>query len=329
MAELLGVPSSDSQVSRDQVDAIVQVAGYHFVVEWKSSGAAAPVASGAEQVRRAAESLGYIPLLAVPFMGPEGRRMCRAAGVGWLDLSGNAEIRQPGLNVFVEGKPNRYRRPGRPSTAFAPKSSRIARWLLLHPGQPMAQRELARATEMDEGYTSRVVARLEADGLVSRRQAGLVEVEDPGLLLDAWSEAYDFGRHRILRGHMAARSGEAGLRQAAGTLRESGVSYAATGLAAAWLLDRFAGFRIVTLYLAQEPAPALLDALGFREDERGANTWLAVPNDEGVFHGAGEQEGVRCVHPVQAYLDLLAHPERAPEAAERLRAKALRWPEGG
>ena len=31
----------------------------------------------------------------------------------------------------------------------------------------------------------------------------------------------------------------------------------------------------------------------------------------------------RCVHAVQAYLDLKEHPERAPEAAERLRAEAL------
>jgi len=50
-----------------------------------------------------------------------------------------------------------------------------------------------------------------------------------------------------------------------------------------------------------------------------------VPNDAGVFHGAEERDGLRCVHPVQAYLDLKEHPERAPEAAERLRAEFMNW----
>jgi len=60
-------------------------------------------------------------------------------------------------------------------------------------------------------------------------------------------------------------------------------------------------------------------------DERGANTWLVVPNDEGFFHGSEVREGIRCVHPVQVYLDLKAHPERSAEAASRLRQEYLKW----
>ena len=63
--------------------------------------------------------------------------------------------------------------------------------------------------------------------------------------------------------------------------------------------------------------------LGFREEPRGANTWLVTPNDEGVFDGAEVVNGIRCVHPVQAYLDLKSHPERATEAAEELRKRLL------
>jgi len=36
-------------------------------------------------------------------------------------------------------------------------------------------------------------------------------------------------------------------------------------------------------------------------------------------------EGVPSVHPVQAYVDLLAHPERATEAAAELRTRLLKW----
>lgn len=331
LAELLELPRSRARLrphrEAPEADAAIELGGFAFVIEWRSSGDVAAVSRAVEQVRRHATASGgqAIPLVAVPFMGHVGRERCREADVGWLDLSGNAEIFAPGLRVRIEGRPNRFKRPGRPSSAFAPKSSRIARWLLMHPNRSMTQREIARATDMDEGFTSRIVAGLEEDDLIVREPNGSLRAHDPDRLLDAWREDYDFSKHRILRGHLPARSGDALLRHLADELGRQSIQYAATGLAAAWLLNRFAAFRLVTLYFAEAPDPDLLEDLGFREDERGANTWLVVPNDEGVFHGARELDGTHCVHPVQVYLDLHEHPERANEAAEHLRSEISRW----
>lgn len=308
-------------------DSVIELGGLTLVVEWKGSGEAAAVSRAAEQVKQNASAVGRhaIPLVAVPFMGPVGRERCEEAGVAWLDLSGNARIFAQGIRVLISGKPNKFRRKGRPSSAFAPKSSRIARWLLMHPHQPASQRELARETGMDEGYTSRIVAKLEQDNLVVRGEQGAIRPRDSGLLLDAWREAYSFWKHQVLRGHMPARSGVGLLRQLAEGLRENKNEYAATGLAAAWLLTKFAGFRLVTIYVPEPPSAEFLSYLGFREEERGENVWLVVPNDEGVFHGAADRDGVACVHPIQAYLDLRDHPGRAKEAADHLRAELLDW----
>jgi hypothetical protein len=326
LAELLGAAANEAKLRRPQggasrADAIVEIAGNTFVIEWKGSSTVAHVADAARQARQYAAKVGKraIPLVAVPFMGPAGRARCEEQGVGWLDLSGNASLVGPGLRVKIEGQPNRYKGPGRPASAFAPKSSRIARWLLMHPRQPLSQREIASATKMDEGFTSRIVAKLEKDELIVRDSDGRIRPRDPNLLLDAWAESYSFTKHRILRGHVAARNSEAQLRSMAEVLAKKRQTYAATGLAAAWLLNRFAGFRIVTIYLASPPEVQLLELLGFRETESGANTWLVVPNDEGVFQGASELQGIRCVHCIQAYLDLAGHPERAKEAAEQMR----------
>jgi hypothetical protein len=66
------------------------------------------------------------------------------------------------------------------------------------------------------------------------------------------------------------------------------------------------------------------EALGLRAVEQGENVWLVVPRDEGVFYRKVER-GAWCVHPVQVYLDLLAHPERASEAAAHLREELMVW----
>jgi hypothetical protein len=344
---------------------------------------ATSVASAAKQLRK-----GSIPLLAVPFMSDAGRERCAAVDVSWFDFSGNARIIAPGIRIRLDGCPNRFRAPGRPSSVFAPKSARVIRWLLMHPNSAFTQREIARATDMSEGFVSRVVGRLLAESYLIRssgrdesgdgtgegsgfgygdasgsgsgdgsgfgygngsgsgdgfgygdgsgsgsgdgsgtrhRARGPVRVRDASLLLAAWCEEYRFSKHTITRGHIAARSGDAVARFVSDGLIAAGVEHAATGLAAAWQLTHFAAFRTATFFVIGDFSAELRAFLGFREVPRGANVWIATPNDSGVLQGTEERDGVRCVHPVQAYLDLKEHPERAAEAANQLRLELINW----
>lgn len=338
LAEIFEVPSD--AVSRRSIDvpcingrswdALFSVGAHTFALEWKRSGSLQQVALATHQIAEARDGLpdGVIPLLAVPYMGEPARERCAEARLPWLDLSGNARIVTAGIFYQNLGHPNLFRRPGRPESAFGPKGSRIARRLLMEAGETFRQRTLASSTGLDEGHVSRIVGKLLESGLVERGRDG-IRVTDADLLLDSWCEEYRFDRHTVLRGHIAAGSGDSLTRSLAGALSKLEVSYAATALAAAWLWTRHAGFRLATVYLPETPSAALLAGLGFREESRGANTWLVVPDDEGVFHGASEVEEVRCVHPVQAYLDLLSHPERAKEAATELRSGLLLRGKGG
>jgi hypothetical protein len=335
LAELLAVPPRQIKVQRQpaahagktvQADLLVTAGEFIFVVECKTSGEAAVVIMAARSARQFAEQWKKksIPLVAAPYMGEVGRRLCEEAAVCWLDLSGNAHLVGPGLRVTIEGKPNQFKRPGRSRSAFAPKSARIARRLLIEPENAFTQRALAKAARLDEGFTSRIVRRLEEQRLVARDSAGELKVADYAALLDAWREAYDFSKHHIVRGHIAARSGDEVLRQVSDQLKRDKWEHAATGLAGAWLLNQFAGFRLVVFYVGQMPPAEASRAMGFHEEQKGENVWLVVPNDEGVFDGAEECDGIRCVHPVQVYMDLKDQPERSAEAAEQLRAKLLR-----
>ena len=301
-------------------DAVLTVGPHSFALEWTGSGALGQVALAVETLKRAANdsSRSWIPVVAVPYMGEVGRSYCERAGVAWLDLSGNAKVVAPGLYVNILGHANRFRRPGTPESAFGPKGSRIARWLLMHPGQTIRQRALASATGLDEGYTSRVIRKLTKSRLVVRERDGL-RVCNADRLLDAWHEVYRFDRHTLLSGHIAALSGDDLARGVARTLDEDNIRYAVTGLAAAWSYTHYASFRLLAVYLGEFPSAEVTAALGFRSEPRGANTWLVVPRDEGVFHGARLVDGIRCVHPVQAFLDLKDHPERAREAADEIR----------
>jgi hypothetical protein len=397
LAAVLDIAAKDlttRKAGSSGADLVVTASGKTFVVKVLANASAGPFAAHAMSVASAAKQLrkGSIPLLAVPFMSDAGRERCAAVEVSWFDFSGNARIVAPGIRIRLDGRPNRFRAPGRPSSVFAPKSARVIRWLLMHPNSAFTQREIARATDMSEGFVSRVVGRLLAesylvrssgrdeseggtgdgsgfgygdgsgsgsgdgsgfgygdgsgsgsgdgsgfgygdgsgsgsgDGSGTRHHArGPVRVRDASLLLAAWREEYQFSKHTITRGHIAARSGDAVARFVSDGLIAAGVEHAATGLAAAWQLTHFAAFRIATFFVIGDFPSELRTSLGFREVPRGANVWIATPNDSGVLQGAEERDGVRCVHPVQAYLDLKEHPERAAEAANQLRSELISW----
>lgn len=324
-AELLGREAEDVHVSRVErsADFVVEIAGGpRLVIELKASGRTASVTQAALQARRAADELGGLPVVLVPYMGEAGARAATEAGAGYVDLSGNAHLRDESLHVRVEGRPNQFPARGRPSSPFAPVSARLTRRLLLDPSRWWRQAELADATGLDDGRVSKLVRRLWELELVERADARL-RPRDPDALLNAWAEDYDFARHDTVAGHHTGAG--AGLaRDLAGRLEDDGIGYALTGLAAAWMLDRFAQFRLVSVYVEADPRE-VAETLGVRAEARGANVQLIAPNDRGVFDGALESGGARCVAPVQAYLDLLALPERAKEAAAHLREELLRW----
>lgn len=308
----------------DDLSFGLRVGHVQFLGMMRSLGDTPTIAAALEKFKRASLKPRVHRLLVVPFMGEVGDRLCREAGVSWVDLSGNAYIRADKLFIHVSGNPNEFKRVGRPSNVFAAKSSRITRYLLQHPKDSFLQAELADATGLDPGYTSKIVHRLEELRLISRNENDEVKVRDPDLLLDAWSEKYDFSMHRIIKGTVASTNSRDLALSLQERLREYSGEYAATGLAASWFMDKFATHRIVTFYV-ENPTRAMFSTLKFHEGEKGANVWLVVPKDEGVFQGKKVVDGLMCVHPVQAYLDVLQHPERGPEAAESLRESLLLW----
>jgi len=305
----------------DGVDAVVDARGYRWLIEVKSGSSPGAVALVADHMERLPIQDG-MAMLVVPFMTPAGAKTAADRNLNWLDLSGNAHIRAERLYISVQGRPNLFPTRGRPSSAFAPKSSRVTRALLLNPDRWWRQKELSEHADLDRGRVSRVVRRLEDDELLARDGA-LLRPRDRDLLLDAWVDEYRFDRHDIITGHLSG-SGVELARQVDHQLSRAGVDHAFTGLPAAWMVNRFARFRLNSVYVQGDPRAAA-EAIELRRNERGANVQLIGPSDRGVFDGQRNIDGLPCASLVQVYLDLLSLPERAPEAAEELRQGGAIW----
>lgn len=262
-------------------------------------------------------------LLVVPFMSESGARQARQVGLSWMDYAGNSDIEAPGLRIIVRGNKNRFPKP-RKDSLFSAKASRLIRTLLMDTAKNYSQTELVRITHLNQGYLSGLLRKLQQRGYVSCEHRRY-EVRFPGRLLAAWHEKYDFEKHQIVAGHFPARSGEQLSGQLSQLLTSQGIEHAATGLAGAWLYSHYATFRLATFYVTTAPDWDSMSRAGFRRDDAGANCWIVLPNDSGVFEGSTVRESIPCVHPLQIYLDLKEQPERSSEAATQLCEEFLPW----
>ena len=321
------VEHTSSKIQRDpSPDLIISSREHFFVIKIRSVASGMFVADGVQQLRKYCNEIKskaqktIVPLLVVPFMGEVGRTYCEEAEVSWLDLSGNAEIRSKGILISIKGRDNKFKKPGPAENVFSWKSSRIARRFLLFPGSKLTQREMAIETGLDEGYVSKIIKRMEQDGYVKRALDRKIQLSDPGVLLDDWHESYEFSKQDQIQGHIPARSGEELMDKLKNLLIKTKIKHSFTGLAAAWLYTEFAMFRLVSVYVENRHLlEKNLKEIGFNEESRGANTWFVFPKDEYIWKYARTKGGHQYVDPVQVFLDLKEHPERAEEAAAEIR----------
>jgi DNA-binding Lrp family transcriptional regulator len=331
LGKLLGEPGVEPKLRREPwsgVDAAADIRGKLWVFEAKSSSRPGVVALAADRLQTLTEHPGppgsppVLAVLVVPFMTPAGAKAAAERELNWIDLSGNAHIRDDDLYLSVQGHPNQSTPRGRPSSPFAAKSSRVTRALLHDPEHWWRQKEIADATGLDDGHVSRIVRRLDDEELLER-QGARRRPRSPGLLLDAWSDDYHFERHDIIIGH-ASGSGILLAHELNQRLERAKIEHAFTGLPAAYALEPFARFRLNSVYVHGDPREAA-DAVGMRRHQSGANVQIIGPEDHGVFWGRQEVAELPCVSPVQVYLDLQHLPERAKGAARQLRDKGLLW----
>lgn len=266
-----------------------------------------------------------LPPAAVEAMGSSGVEFHNAKVVDWQDLAGTASIvSHPQVHVIVQGSKPVKQTPGRKKNLFAPKSSRVVHWLLLHSAVESTAKEIGEATGIDSGHLSRILARL-SDLELIQRDGRSIRLPNPSVLLESWREAYTPPCGNILKGVIPSRSGQQTMMALEKRLRAARRRYAFTGFGAASLWGDQADFHLVTCYLEGKLSAQLKRKLGFVElDGDAANVWIMEYADQVAFLGSERRLQTQVASPVFAYVDLVIHPEGAEEAAVHLRKSALK-----
>jgi len=304
-----------------RVDAVLELAADRrrrtFDVEFKLR----PTARDIDALGRREHRHPWI--LIAPELSETLITLCRERGINALDLSGRTWIRSDGFIVDRAPKSrDRYRTPLPSIDPFSPKSSRLIRTILSHPGQDWTLTDLTKKTLLSAGLVSRLIGRLEREGWIKKagRQITLTRGTE---LLDAWAAVDDWTKRTSVRQYSALTKD---LEDLAARTRD-GLSNNDDGPVftqwfAANLRHAYTIAPVVSAYVRDFPTETVETSLGLRQVSDGGRLWLIVPQDEGVFQETRPVSGFTLACDTQIYLDLHRAGLRGPEQAQELR----KWP---
>lgn len=321
------ISSVVGQAKEFGIDLRIELAGtlgksWEVQVVAKGTGFPKQVSGAAFELKRAAgNTLGgrkIYSVFAAPYISPEAAKVCREAGIGYLDLSGNCHLSFGSVHIHIEGKLNQYKPKREQGSLFSPKASRVLRVLLQGPLKSWKVIDLQQASGSSFGTISTVRQELLKQLWAEDSELG-VKITKPDAVLDAWAKADSWKRRTTVREYSVLVQDKD---EVARKLKEllQGQEFAFTQWYGALLRRPNTVSDVLTLYVRDFAEDALLEKeLLARQVDGGGTLRLVEPKDEGVFIGKHDLDGLPVVSDIQLYLDLIDAGMRGDEAARELR----------
>jgi hypothetical protein len=324
----IAVITREPKQRRDRTtDAIVRFAGQRarMAVEVKRRANAAT----AWQLVRYATTHPGIPLLLIAGeTTAEARQILQNHGVGIVDELGNAHIALPGLFFHIVGgrSPRRPKADG-PPTRLSGKAGVAAQAILLHPKRAWQVHDVAKEAQISTGLAHRVLARLEAEGIVAADGSGpnrVRRVTNPTALLDLYAEE-NIALPARTPGYFLAQTPQQLINQLATNLERNGIEYALTGAAAASVVAPFVtAIPVVEVWVTAKAAPEDLYN-GSKADSvrEGSNLVFLQGKGDAPLLFRERTKDLYVVNRFQLYTDLRRDPRRGKEQADHLRREVI------
>jgi hypothetical protein len=292
-----------------------------IVVEAKASGQPRLAREAANHLLRLlGESPGTYGVFMAPYISPASAGICRKEGIGYLDLAGNCGLCFEKVFIRREGIPNPFAERRDLRSLYAAKSARVLRVLLMRNREWWRTQALSEEATVSLGLVASVKNLLRDREWIVEGFMGF-KLSDASSLLKEWSENYTY-RKNAVRNFYSLKRPEEVEETLAKACAELAIRYAFTGFSAARRIAPAVRGQRAMAYLTDIP-DALLEKVGLKEVDSGANASLMIPYDDGVYYMTRDVDSLRVVCPVQLYLDLRAFKGRGEEAAEAIWKKEL------
>lgn len=268
----------------------------------------------------------YYGVFMAPYIAEASANICKKAGIGYVDFSGNCRLLIGQIYIEVMGQPNKYAEKRDLRSLYSPKATRILRVLLNQPRKTWKLQELANKANVSIGQAANVKQMLLDREWLKIAPEGIYPF-NPQNLLAEWSENYTFKKNEVIDLYSLLPLNDLEIKIAE-ICRELNINYAFTGFSAAARLSPMVRYQKAMVYIPDQKAlQKLQDKLELKRVPSGANLMMMIPYDEGVYYGGIRKDNIQIVSPIQVYLDLKSYKGRGEEAAKEIYKEVimLKW----
>jgi len=287
-----------------------------FIIEVKSQGEPRLIRMAIAQLKEYLKSFkDSYGILVAPYLSDASRQICKEAGIGCIDLAGNAFLSFK--NVFIDrsGRPNPFVTARISRSVFSPKSSRIPRVLLSYPSKRWYVEDLSKEAGISIGLTSRVKQALLSEEWIKEENKRFY-LAKPQEVLTQWVNNYSYEKNQGFSFYSGLSEDQL----------EIAIKKECEKRKYRYGLALFSGARKVAPFVRFMRFFSYVDgniddiakALQLKKVETGANVTFLQPYDEGVFYGLQDINGINVVSDIQLYLDLKSFKGRGEEAAQAI-----------
>jgi len=317
---------SNVRVDNKEVDFMLKVLisgkPTKFIVEVKSQGEPRMIRMATAQIQTylQADPNAY-GILVAPYLSDTSRRICKDAGIGCIDLAGNAFLSFKKIYIDRSGIPNPFPAARLSKSVFSPKSSRILRVLLSDLTKRWYVKEISQAAGISIGLTSRVKqALLEKEWIKEKKKRFyLVKFEE---VLDEWVKNYSYTKNQSFSFYSSLSEDQL----------EEAIKKECVKNKCKYGLGLFSGARKVAPFVRSLRFFAYIGGdietiakhLQLKKVETGPNVTLLRPYDEGIFYALQNISGINVISDIQLYLDLKSYKGRGEEAAQAIFEQRLK-----
>ncbi|MGI8434498.1 MAG: hypothetical protein ACR2LE_07175 [Nocardioidaceae bacterium] len=289
--------------------------GWWVEVKQSLSPRAAERLLGGQARRLLAGNPGQRVVVIAPWLSPHTQDVLRREDINYMDLTGNAWLRQdrPALYVMSTGaqrNPSPRERGG--VTLNGVQAGRVAR-MLTDVLPPYTASQIANRTGVSLAYVSRLLTMLQEEALIQRGHRSRVDHVDWQGALRRRAESYGVFSTNTARGFISPR----GPQQLLERLRKPGQPYkGVTGSFAA--ASRVHVTAPAQLLIYVDDVEDLERRFELLPTARGADVVLLRPYDFAVWERPDSSDGINFVSLAQAALDCLTGDGRMPAEGEAL-----------
>lgn len=264
----------------------------------------------------------WYTVIAAPYLTESAMEICKKEKIGFIDYAGNCFIDYNFLHISISGNKNLNVKKRAIKSVFEKSSivsSNILRLLLRDMNKQWKLQEISLTLGCSIGQVYKVKDFLMKNSWIDYSSKRGLKIIDPKSIFNEWAQVYGSKKEETVECYSLDNQAEIEKKLS----KIKNIKYFLTGFSGGARYSSSVRYNKVHVYIQPDQIDYVIEQLGCKRVESGANLSIIIPYDDCVTVDSRVIGEYRVVSPVQVYLDCMQLKGRGEELADAVFLKEI------